>query len=416
MRRVWGLVCGALLVGAGVAQAENVTLTVWDSDGGGNVQSWYEQVLIPQFEAAHPGVTVEFVHTPWGQGLTDKLVTSYAAGVGPDIVYGGAEFIDGYVMNGYVLPLDDYTKDWPRLHDFIPVMLGDATYQGRLYGLPTHLDFRTFLYNKQVFADGGLDPDSPPTTWQQVADAAKRLTKLSADGKIERAGIDKPSGYTQFTTMVWDEGGSMFNADKTQATFDSTAGIEGLSFWVDLDQSLFGTQKPPTDFAGGKQAMRFEGGPQGPAGTLAGAGQRPEDVMGMPPPPTAVKGFARVHSNWMAIGSQSKHPDLAWAFLAMQYEPKYYNDLMQISNGLPQTFDALNTDYIRQTPWKMQALNIAAQYGRAEWTARNFRDLRNALDPYLAKAWSGEMPVSSALHGAVAQWNGLLAEANGTKD
>lgn len=104
---VWAIVSineGACICLSASGWAAEVTLEVWNSDASLEAMEWYKDVLIPAFEKTHPGVKVEVVKTPWGQALTDKTVTGYAAGMGPDIIYGGAEFVDGYVENKLVTP------------------------------------------------------------------------------------------------------------------------------------------------------------------------------------------------------------------------------------------------------------------------------------------------------------------------
>lgn len=104
------------------------------------------------------------------------------------------------------------------------------------------------------------------------------------------------------------------------------------------------------------------------------------------------------------------HPDLAWEFLAFHFDPNNYIAFKEANNSLPHLFTALDRDYVQSHPWMVEALTIAAQYGRAQWTARNYRGLISSLREWLPRAASGEMPVDEALYQAEQEWNQLLAE------
>ena len=70
------------------ALAQDVTVTFWGSYGnGGNStqQDALNNTLIPAFEAAHPGIKVQYVDVPY-DSLLQKLTTSAAGGELPYLV------------------------------------------------------------------------------------------------------------------------------------------------------------------------------------------------------------------------------------------------------------------------------------------------------------------------------------------
>ncbi len=57
-------------------------------------------------------------------------------------------------------------------------------------------------YNKEAFREAGLDPNRPPATWAEMAEAGKRLTKKDAAGNVTRWGVmharrDQVTGETR---------------------------------------------------------------------------------------------------------------------------------------------------------------------------------------------------------------------------
>ena len=57
-----------------------------------------------------------------------------------------------------------------------------SRYQGQTLALPITTNNLALFYNKDLFRAAGLDPDSPPTTWDELVEYGKKLTK--ADGSI----------------------------------------------------------------------------------------------------------------------------------------------------------------------------------------------------------------------------------------
>src|SRR5205814_6186664 len=45
--------------------------------------------------------------------------------------------------------------------------------------------FRSMYYNRKLFSGAGLDPDKPPTTWEEFRAAAKALTSSKVAGYAE---------------------------------------------------------------------------------------------------------------------------------------------------------------------------------------------------------------------------------------
>ncbi|MDQ0474702.1 ABC transporter substrate-binding protein [Labrys wisconsinensis] len=159
----------AAMLAAAPALAEEIT--VWDfKSGDPNLASYFDTVK-STFEAAHPGVTVSYVMQPHDQYYT-LLGTALAADAGPDVflMNGGAQ---AKARLGSLLRLDD------KAPDLVAKLAGREEFQGPdggLYALPITLQGFVVYYNRKLYAQAGLDPDKPPTTWaglQQVCEAFK---------------------------------------------------------------------------------------------------------------------------------------------------------------------------------------------------------------------------------------------------
>src|SRR6202012_943245 len=80
------------------------------------------------------------------------------------------------------------------------------------------------LYNKQLFSQAGLDPNSPPTTWAQVQQDAKQIAALG-HGTVGYADFSASNqGGWHFAAELYSQGGRMVTKDGKHAAFDSQAG------------------------------------------------------------------------------------------------------------------------------------------------------------------------------------------------
>ena len=60
---------------------------------------------------------------------------------------------------------------------FFPELWKTVEWEGGIYGVPFNTDTRFFFWNKDHFAEVGLDPEKPPTTWAELEEYALKLDK-----------------------------------------------------------------------------------------------------------------------------------------------------------------------------------------------------------------------------------------------
>ena len=154
-RFIFGLLAAML---ASSAFAQTLDAWSWRTE---DIDAYNE--LFSAYEAAHPGVTVNFeafLNTEYNT-LT---ATSLQAGEAGDVVmtrsYGGVKpWIDG----GYLVPLDSKVDS---LSNFSPTALDAVRSQenGQVYGVPFAIQTLQVYYNKRIFDELGL---SEPQTWDE---------------------------------------------------------------------------------------------------------------------------------------------------------------------------------------------------------------------------------------------------------
>ncbi len=79
-------------------------------------------------------------------------------------------------------PVQDFIdKENYDVSDLEPNVLAYYSVDGKLWSMPFNTSNPILYYNKDMFKAAGLDPEKPPRTWAEVAEAAKKLTKKEGD-------------------------------------------------------------------------------------------------------------------------------------------------------------------------------------------------------------------------------------------
>ena len=156
----------------GPMPTEDVELVVWgpgyaDTDAEGN--DTFSKVIDDRFEELYPNVTVTHEGFDFAT-LETRITTAMAAQEGPDVfsLYFNPQFYRAMIpLNGY---LDDESRERIQY-----LSLSAAMDAGSLYFMPYQSYAYVWYYNKAMFADAGLDPDAPPTTWEDLVSTCEAL-------------------------------------------------------------------------------------------------------------------------------------------------------------------------------------------------------------------------------------------------
>ncbi len=148
-------------------------------------------------------------------------------------------------------------KDKFDLSDYEKNVLGYYSVGGKLYGMPFNTSAPMLYYNKDLFKAAGLDPNKPPRTYAEVLEAAKKLQKKDASGKVTVSGYGISIYGWIFEQLNAAAGGLYLNNDNgrgaraTAAAFNAPEGVGAVTFWKEgLDAGvyqLFGRHPAGTD-------------------------------------------------------------------------------------------------------------------------------------------------------------------------
>jgi multiple sugar transport system substrate-binding protein len=213
--------------------------------------------MVRAFEARNPGVTVEVEQLTWQSGL-EKLQAAIASGTQPDLCEIGSTWLPRFSYEGI---LEDLTPVYTEEADSF-LMWESARWRGRIYGLPWLQGSRVLFYNKELFRRASLDPDDPPKTWEELLEAARRITALGHG--IEGFGLNMGERYVlykKFMAFAWGNGGRILDDGMERAVFDSPENLEALEFYLRLAEYSLKEKQEVLDhsFKNGTLGMQISG-------------------------------------------------------------------------------------------------------------------------------------------------------------
>src|SRR5947199_622667 len=189
---------------------------------------------VKEFEAAHPDIQIE-PH----EGFMDPKTFSakLAGGQLEDVYY--VYFTDPaqIIARHQAADITEAVKSVPHVNDLKPELLDNfRDAQGKLYGLPTMNYTMGLLYSRPLFQKAGLDPDKPPRTWDEVREAAKKISALG-NGIVGYADYSKNNqGGWHLTGWLYSMGGDIArkDGDKWVADFANEKGRKALQYLHDM--------------------------------------------------------------------------------------------------------------------------------------------------------------------------------------
>ena len=336
------------------AATEPVKLVVWwwgEQEAPG-AQKWLDETLA-KYTELHPNVTFESVLQS-----TDALIPAFqsaaAAKQGPDIQYfwGGVWTLEN-AWNGALAPVDDLFSAEEMGHW---INNFERTYDGKLWGVPWYLSGNPFVYNPDLFAKAGVDPNAVKT-WDDLKAACG---KLKASGVVPISGGLKDGWFggwlfsilarqtadseKDFMTAVTTPGS--FTEPKFAEWWSRVKELKDAGCWNE-DINSVDYQQGQDLFVQGKSAMIF-----GNDTFLAGwAKDLGWDKMGVMMVPKYGSGkladtYVATAQGW-GITSWSKHQKEAADVLAFMHTPDRLNAWFKATGVLPAD-NRLDTSVIDQ--------------------------------------------------------------------
>lgn len=209
--------------------------------------------LCEEFSQENPGIKVNPVYSGSYADTRTKVLAAIQAGNTPAVALMFSIDLYQLFSMGVLYDYDSFSttpEDQAWLNGFYPGFMENSRLDGKTYGIPWQRSTIIMYYNKDMFREAGLDPETPPATWAELEAAAAKLVKLDANGQAVRYGIQIPSdkagyAYWMLQTFTLTQGGfNLMSDDGKEVFFDNEKTIRGLEFWKSLSDK--GYQAPGT--------------------------------------------------------------------------------------------------------------------------------------------------------------------------
>lgn len=207
---------------------------------GGNAAATIEGLTRAYMEQ-NPEVTIESVYTGSYADTTTRAITAARGGNPPQLAI--LLSVDMFTMidEDIVLPWDAYLteadqQDW--IDGFYPSFMRNSQTGGQTWGIPFQRSTPVLYWNKEAFAAAGLDPETPPASWEEMVEFGKALTLRDDSGEVTQWGVRIPSsGFPSwlFTGLVASAGqDGLANDAGTEVYFDTPEVVDALEYLVAL--------------------------------------------------------------------------------------------------------------------------------------------------------------------------------------
>ncbi|MFQ6173439.1 ABC transporter substrate-binding protein [Oryzobacter sp. R7] len=333
---------GALVTVVALAACSSGNVSSGDGSGaaGGNVtlnlatvnngQMKDMEKLKTEYENANPGTKVNFQVMEEGD-LRSAVTADVASGAGQyDIVTIGAYETPQWGKNGWLVDLTpDLSKDSSYdVDDILPPVRDVNTYEGKLFAVPFYGESSILMYNKESAKAAGVTFSENPT-WQEVADAAKKMNSPKQSGICMRGKPGWGDLFGPLTTVVQTFGGAWYD-DKWNATVNTPEWKEAVTFYKTmLDES---GQKDPVSYSFNECLTALK---EGKAAMWADASVAASMLEASDSPVKGKMGYAHMpvnktkESGWLwswnlAVPASTKNKDAAIKFVKWATSKEYH--------------------------------------------------------------------------------------------
>ncbi|MHB8276500.1 MAG: extracellular solute-binding protein [Candidatus Humimicrobiaceae bacterium] len=227
---------------------KKLTLKIMAFDNMVKNYKLYSGITDQQFEKEN-NCNVEII--PTASALTELLPRQNAMVAAKDgdigVIVMDYSYLPIFADTGLYLPLDNIVSQETK-DDLIQ---WDAyEWKGKHYAVNWVGDTTVIFYRKDAFKEAGLDPEKPPTTFDELYDVAKKITKKDNAGNTTVAGVGFWPNTQDFGQFISAYGGVLID-DNGNPAFNSPEGIEGFKFLKKLyDEGLMLLDEPNTDVHG----------------------------------------------------------------------------------------------------------------------------------------------------------------------
>jgi multiple sugar transport system substrate-binding protein len=219
--------------------------------------------LIPEFEAANPGITIRHEVRPYDD-FRQLVAAAVQAGEGPDVLNVFFGWVPAYVQQQFLVPFPQDIFPHDQIEENFFPMVQSSKIQGEYYALPIAVRTLALFCNNDLMEEAGI---TPPTTWDELVEAAKATTKKDGDN-FETVGFTWDIGGQGHNWwregLIRQNGGAPSSDDNRTLQWTSPEAVEAFNYHCSfllehgVTQNGFQTDGA-TAFASGKAGFHVDG-------------------------------------------------------------------------------------------------------------------------------------------------------------
>ena len=334
------------------------------------------KLLVDAYNETHEN-QVELTVVP-NDDYVAKVGAAAGSGGLPDLFAADIVYVPNWVQQGLFADISEQVDGLDFKDSINEGHLSAGTYEDKEHVLPFVLDLSMLFWNKELFAEAGLDPEKAPATLEEFAAAAQAVQALDKPDTYGTATGLNCGGCLVFTWFpsIWASGEEVMSEDGTESLLNGDAAQEVYDTWAGLQEA--GAILPSsTDEAGPTWTAAFSEGKVGvmpfPA-TLLPTLEFDAGVAGLPGVDGGASTF--VGGDGIGISKDSEQSPQAWNFLNwMMSEEAQVEVLAQDGNAVSRG-DLADNEYAAADP-RLVTINEVAAQGDTP-VAINFQQAFNA--------------------------------------
>lgn len=243
----------------GGSSGGELSVSIWDT----NQEPGINEILADFTEET--GIKTKLTVVKWDEYWT-MLEAGAQGGSLPDVFWMHSNESERYMSNDMLLDLTDKIAESDKIdpENYPEDIWGLYTYEDKYFAVPKDVDTIALWYNKTMFDEAGLEYPTADWTWDDLTEAAKKLTK--DDGSQYGLVLRNDNNQAGYYNMIYDNGGYIINDDKTKSGWDDPKTIEAMEMlegWIKdgVMPSLETMSENGEDvlFQSGKAAMACQG-------------------------------------------------------------------------------------------------------------------------------------------------------------
>lgn len=360
-----------------------------------------------------PNIQVTETFKPFGDIWTANIA-AVAAGSGmPDVIVEDRPQLKQRAKDNIDQSLQEFAqRDGVDGSQFWPFTWEQALADGQPYGIPFETDVRVLYWSKNAFREVGLDPEKPPTTWDELKQYADKLDKKNPDGSYSRIaffplwnGGPDIWGYTNGSDFIGEGGEVQINNPQAVET------VAWVKEWVDRYGGWENVQKFRANFAAPPQDLFMSGSvamfvdingytsqldffrPRVP--TADGSNTENLD-WGVTDLPTKTEKGSSSGGFALAIPRGAQNPEAAWEFIKCATGPEAQSSWARDTYAMPANMTAANDPVLTADPRWQTFLNAMEYTSGGNYLAA-YPNYKEQLDQRYERVWSGELEPKAAL-------------------